>query len=263
MAIAIGLTADFGGLHRMLRNLGVQQVPFATALALTRLARGVADTENAEIERTFDTPTPFTRKAFSMTPATKAHQVSYVWAKDIQAQYLRPYVEGGLRSLGGKNAMLVPKDIPLNQYGNLPRNKLKQLKGRRDVFVGRIRTMDGRTVSGLWQRPLAMGKAGGRAGLHRPRGRLRLLVRFEDTTPVRKHLPFVERARAYIAAHARDEIATALRQAARTHAAADPLPPGDGNGSLLAPIAARVIARRDVWPATGPKKWLRGQAVAG
>ena len=216
MSVGIALTADFGGLHRAMQAFQVKQVPFATALALTRLAQGVKAAEAEAVTETFDNPTPFTVNSFAVTPATKASQISYVYARDVAAQYLLPYIAGGMRSLGKKQAMLVPKGVALNQYGNLPRNKLASLKGRPNVFVGKIRTKDGRTISGVWQRPGLVAKQPKKAVGRTDRGKLKLLIRFEDTTPTQKHLPFVERARAYIAANAREEMERAFRIAART-----------------------------------------------
>lgn len=216
MSVSVELKADFGALHGALQAFQVKQVPFATALALTRLAQGVQKAEGQQVAETFDNPTPFTQNAFAVTPATKASQIAYVYAKDIAAQYLLPYVEGGMRFLGKKKAMLVPKGVAVNQYGNLTRGKLSSLKGKPNVFVGKIRTKDGRTVSGVWQRPGPMAKKARRSGEQTPRGKLKLLIRFEDTTPAQKHLLFVERARAYIQANAREEIERAFRIAART-----------------------------------------------
>lgn len=218
MTTEVTLTADFGGLHRMLQDWHVKQVPFATALALTRLARGAAEVEADEVRKTFDNPTPFTQRSFFVTSATKANQIAYVSAKDIQAQYLLPYVIGGMRYLGQKRAMLVPRAIAVNQYGNLPRGKLQQLQGKRGIFVGKVKTKAGQTISGVWQRPVVAtkGKGSKRSATAKAATGLKLLVRFEDTTPTRKHLPFVERARAYVQANAREEIDKALREAART-----------------------------------------------
>lgn len=217
--------ADLTGLQRAIIDLGTKQAPFACALAATRLAQGVMAQESAAIVETFDRPTPFSQRAFYMQSATKAKPVAYVSAKDIQAQYLAPYVYGGPRALGTKKAMLVPKQVGVNQFGNLPRNKLKSLKGRKDVFIGTVKfRKSGRTVSGVWQRPVA----GQRRDLSRgTKGRtvdklggvrtgLKLLIEFEDTTEVTKHLPFYERAQDYVSRNASREFDLALRQALAT-----------------------------------------------
>jgi hypothetical protein len=205
---------ELSGLQRAAKALGAKQIPFATALALTRLAQGVSAAETVAVIDTFDSPTPFTQKGFRVTPATKRELVAYVNAKDIVAQYLAPYVAGGNRSLGAKQAMLVPRGVATNQYGNLSRNKLKTLKGKPNVFVGQIKTRKGKLINGVWQRPTAAARKG-KASRSAQSG-LKLLIQFEDTTEAPKHFPFFERARAYVAANAKDEFAAALRQAFAT-----------------------------------------------
>ena len=56
---------------RALENLRRDQIPFATAFALTQCAKaGQADVET-QIGRVFDRPTQFTLKAVRTKPATK------------------------------------------------------------------------------------------------------------------------------------------------------------------------------------------------
>ncbi|WP_395391470.1 hypothetical protein WBP07_12630 [Novosphingobium sp. BL-8A] len=215
--VAIRADFDLSALQRAARAFGAEQMPFAEALALTRLAKGVSAEETRAVIDTFDNPTPFTQKAFAMQPATKAKPIAYVNAKDIAAQYLAPYVYGGDRSLGTKRTMLVPKAAGTNQYGNLARNKLKTLKGKPNVFVGTVTTKGGQKIAGVWQRPSAANVGRRKRASARPtQSGLKLLIRFSDTTQASKHLLFYERARTYITRNARDEFRAALRQALST-----------------------------------------------
>jgi hypothetical protein len=131
-------------------------VPFAAALSLTALAKDVAKAESLQVDETFDSPTEFTEQAFAVRPATKRNLVAFVSVKKIAATYLRPYVQGGDRSLisrkGVKKGMIVPKNIGLDGHGNLPRGTLRSLQRRPDVFVGKVKSKDGTMVSGVWQR---------------------------------------------------------------------------------------------------------------
>lgn len=190
-------------------------MPFATSLALNALAKGVVEQEQAAVEQTFDTPTPFTRNAFRIEVATKSKPVALVAVKDIQAQYIAPYINGGDRFLGSKRGMLAPREIGLNQYGNLPKNKLKTLLAKPGVFVGKVTTKAGKTISGVWQRgtPAKLGRGGRILKAAQP---LKLLIQFEDTTAAPKHLPFYERARAYLKRNAAREFDTAMRRALTT-----------------------------------------------
>lgn len=224
---AIDIRADLSGFHRSLIALKAKQVPFATALALTRLAKGAAASEADAIADTFDTPTPFTTRAVRIEPATKSKPVAVVALKDVQAQYLAPYVHGGLRALGGKRGMLVPREVGVNKYGNLTRNKLAQLKARPDVFIGTVKFRSGARVSGVWQRSATRrgdrykgGGEYGTLGKHNlvagQRTTLKLLIQFEDTTPAPKRLPFEQVVREYVHRNANAAFRDALRQALAT-----------------------------------------------
>jgi len=223
--LSIRADIDLKPLHRALLDFGNKQVTFGAAIALTNLAKGVSAVESDQVKSSFDSPTPFTQNGFRIVPATKGTLASFVMVKDIQAQYLAPYVFGGPRFLGSKQAMLVPKQQALNQYGNIPRNTLKRLSGRKDIFIGPVRFKNGQTVNGVWQRPIVGTGRDGTRGLKNRKGdkqasamvgastRLVLLIRFEDTTEVPKHLPFFERAEAYVRANARREFEAGMRQA--------------------------------------------------
>lgn len=213
---SLNIRGDLKPLQRAFVALGAKQAPYAISLALNALAKGVAAEEVVAIDETFKSPTPFTEKAYRIEVATKSKPIAVVAAKDIQAQYLEPYVVGGDRSLGTKRGMLVPRSVAVNQYGNLPRNKLKALQGKPNIYIGRIKTKSGRVISGVWQRPNkpSAGRRGKAAA--QPTGGLKLLIQFEDTTPAPKHLPFQERAQAYLRKNASREFDIAMRRALAT-----------------------------------------------
>lgn len=206
MFVAVGIKGNLGPLHRAMIDLGAKQVPFAMSLALNDLAKGVRGVESEQIDRTFDSPTPFTENAYRIEVATKAKPVAIVAAKDIQGSYLEPYVVGGRRSLGSKRGMLAPRNIGLNKYGNLTRGKLASLRGKPNVFIGPIKTRSGKVVNGVWQRP---GRGARRTGL-------KLLIQFEDTTEAPKRLPFERVARQYLDRNTRPAFEAALRRAIAT-----------------------------------------------
>jgi hypothetical protein len=193
-------------------------VPFATSLALNSLAKRVQGAESDDVAHTFDSPTPFTEKAYRIEVATKSKPIAIVAAKDIQAAYLAPYVVGGSRYLGTKRAMLAPRGVGLNRYGNLPRAKLASLKGKPGVFIGPVTTKSGKVINGVWQRTGAKGGRRGRGqrGQAKPPGALKLLIQFEDTTPVRKRLDFYGRARKIVTRYAAADFDAAMRRALAT-----------------------------------------------
>lgn len=212
---SIDIRANLKPLQRAFIALSAKQVPFATSLALNTLAKGVVAQEKDEVSDTFDTPTPFTQNAFRTEAATKTRPIARVAVKDIQATYLEPYVVGGNRSLGTKRGMLAPRAVTLNQYGNLARGKLASLKGKPGVFIGKVTTRNGRVIDGVWQRPVRGIRRDGTKG-SKGRSGLKLLIQFEDTTPVRKRFDFFGRARAYLKANAAREFDAALKRAFAT-----------------------------------------------
>lgn len=221
----IDITADMKPLRKAFSDLQRKQVPFATTIALNALAQGVKQAEREALIATFDNPTPFTLNAFFVKPATKARPEAYVAAQEIRAAYLEPYVVGGSRYLGKKKGMLAPRGIKTNQYGNLTKGTMARLKGKPGVFIGSVTfRKSGKTVNGVWQRPAAGQR---RQGGHGTKGNtrnivggvrtgLKLLIQFEDTTAVKKRLPFFEVARDYVRANAKREFTTAMRRALAT-----------------------------------------------
>jgi hypothetical protein len=148
----INVKTDLNKLTAALTRLEHQQLPFATAQALTAVARKVTAAETGEMAKTFSGPTPFTMRGPGVIPARKNTQTATVFMKDAQAAYLAPYLDGGPQPLGSKQAILTPRDINLNQYGNIPRNKISALKGQPGIFIGTVTFKTGKTISGVWQR---------------------------------------------------------------------------------------------------------------
>jgi hypothetical protein len=183
-----------------------RQVPFAISLTLNALAHLVKEAETEALSDTFDNPTPFTRRAFGVRSATKSSLTAYVFAKDIQAQYLAPWETGGRQVLGSKRAILTPKGARVNQYGNLPKGRLATLKAKSNVFVGAVKTKKGETINGVWQRP---SRRNGKATL-------KLMIRFSDPLPVPAKLGFADRALDVVRTNFEPEFEKAMAQALAT-----------------------------------------------
>ncbi len=128
------------------RDLGQRQMPFATALALTRTAQAVKRAEIAEMDRVFDSPTPYTRNALYLKSATKANLSAHVWLKDDTSKgtpaekYLGPQIEGGGRRLKRFERALRAKGflpdgmvavptsaVEIDAYGNMKRSQIVQI----------------------------------------------------------------------------------------------------------------------------------------
>ncbi|MDK7596354.1 hypothetical protein QP585_24990, partial [Serratia ureilytica] len=109
-----------------------KQIPFATAQALTSVARKIEAAEKNAFKRHLENPTPFTVNSVKSLGARKSNLKAKVFVMDTAASYLEPLEFGGQHKLNSQ-ALLNPKNIKLNKYGNLTRNKMAQLKAKDDV----------------------------------------------------------------------------------------------------------------------------------
>jgi hypothetical protein len=127
-------------------NGRMSQVPFATALALTRTAIAVRDAEIHEIKDVFDRPTPYSQNSPRYRGATKQDLSAVVWIdSDVNKgnppdKYLTPEITGGqrrlkrfelaLRSVGAlpDGYFVVPGGaVTLDAYGNIPSGLIVQI----------------------------------------------------------------------------------------------------------------------------------------
>ena len=200
-------------LSRQLKQLQ-KQIPFATAQAMTSVVRDIAAAQKVALGRKLESPTPFTVNSVGSAGARKNNLRAKVFVRDVAAEYLEPYEFGGEHKLNSQ-ALLNPKNIKLNKYGNMPRNKLSQLKAKPNAFVGEVNGVDA-----VWQRrkPKKAKKKRARRsanGTRRPKRKQRapkLLVRFGDALPVTPVLGYMDRSKA---------MAEALMPAALSRAIAD------------------------------------------
>lgn len=195
-----------------------KQIPFATAQALTSVAREIQAAQKTALSRKLENPTSFTVNAVGSAGARRDNLVAKVFVRDIAAGYLEPFEFGGHHKLNSQ-ALLNPKNIKLNKHGNLTRNKMSQLKAKPDVFIGDI---DG--VNGVWQRrkPTKSKKGAKRRkrsanGTRRPprqkKRAPKLLIRFGDALPVHPVLGYRERAQAMAANLMQTELNRAIAAA--------------------------------------------------
>lgn len=167
----LSVTSNVDAWTRHLTGSVARQVPFALAVALTDTAR--LDCKPAAerlLSKRIDRPTPFTKKGFGTRGATKRRLVSQVFFKDTQADYMTWAVGGGEQRPKNR-ALLIPVGTRRNQYGNMSRNAVRTALAKPNTFSG---TVNG--VPGVWQRMA--------------RGRLKLLIRYEDKANYKPILPF-------------------------------------------------------------------------
>jgi hypothetical protein len=213
--VTLNIQADIKRLSRELDRLAYSQMPFATALALTGLAKRVQADETEALGEVFDNPVAFTMRAFAIIPARKSNLTATVFAKDIQAEYLKPSEEEGTpQALGKGRRIRTPVDIGVNASGDIPKGAIKRLLAKPGVFLA---TIDG--VSGLWQRMDARKGRGRRAKTAAASARphkLKLLIAFTRPKPVKTRLDYRSRAAQVVAAHTDEEFSVAMRRALST-----------------------------------------------
>ena len=197
--INISVSANVKQLQRSLSELANKQIKFATALALTEIAKEVQAEEIANIKATFKKPRLFTQRSVGMRGATKNTLTAIVFVKPIAAKYLMPYEDGGVHVLPGQK-LLNPKDIRLDSFGQLPRNIMEKLRARKDIFIGPVKAKSG-TINGVWQRVPATEATKARRGKGAKAakaGHLKLLIRFGEALTVNKRLNYRSRAQAIV-----------------------------------------------------------------
>lgn len=175
--MTISVRTEFERLNLTLNDFARRQLPFAAARALTATVQGARRDVQAGMPKVFDRPTPFSQRGITIRSATRNNLEAVVLVQPLQAAYLR-IQEEGLRREPKRRALITPKSVRLNQYGNIPHRGLARMKGRADVFVGTVKG-----IGGFWQRL--------------PDGGLRLLARFEGPKKVEAKpffFPAVERS---------------------------------------------------------------------
>ncbi|HEM6739914.1 TPA: hypothetical protein U2Q33_001415 [Citrobacter farmeri] len=210
--------ATLKDLSSQLRQLQ-KQIPFATSQAMTKVVRQIEAAQRTAFERYLESPTPFTVKSVGSVGAKKNNLRAKVFVRDTASGYLEPFEFGGEHKLSG-SALLNPKNIKLNKYGNLPRNKLSHLKAKPNTFIG-----DVGGVNAVWQRRKAKPKKGKKRAKRSPNGSRRdrvkqrapkLLIRFGDALPVKPTLGYMDRANTMANALLPSALNQAIAEAIRT-----------------------------------------------
>ena len=140
-------TTSLADIPRALRGME-DQIPFATALALTRMSQDGRRSVQGHLQKRLDRPTKRTISGVRFKPADKkeAQPTSFVWIVDeapkgsAPADYLAALIEGGRRKHKRHEKALhragilpsgwftVPgKDVNLNKHGNITAGKYTKI----------------------------------------------------------------------------------------------------------------------------------------
>lgn len=220
--LRISVRADVRALTRSLDDFARKQVPFATAQALTAIAKKVQAGQKELLQHDLKEPTPFTLNSIRVKAARKDDLRAQVIVQDIAAAYLAPFVFGGLHKLIGKGVTWFnPKHIQLNVYGNISAGTLRRLKARKDIYIGPIKTKSG-IVNGVWQRGKTKrgmrvaGSYGTKGRIDKNTGSLTLLIRFGDAEPVKQQIGWFQNAEKIVRREFKREFELAMAKAIAT-----------------------------------------------
>jgi hypothetical protein len=212
--LEIRVTSNIKKISKKLDALAYRELPFATARALTELAREVQRAERGAMESVFDKPKPFTLNSVRVFGATKDTLTAGVFVMDKAADYLSPFEDGGEHFLNpGQTKLHVPVQAPKDAGGNVPRNFERNRRGGAGIFFGVVQTKAG-PVNGMWQRTVRyevrdrrgnvrVSRTGklrrgdvhnGSNGKPRKVKGLKLLVEYVGNKPVKQHFDFYARA---------------------------------------------------------------------
>jgi hypothetical protein len=223
MAVEIKVGIDDAKLKQQLAAFP-NQIKFATARALTKVALQAAKDVRAAMEEAFDRPTPFTLNAFYAKPAKKSDLTSWIGSREQASngipasKYLAPQIEGGSRpfkgferalaNLSGGQWVMPARGAQLDRFGNMNRAQLVQILSRLGVMRDPSKNVSARTTAMLRRRGLITAASGGvgeyfiaysKQGNRRPLGVWKLVGRgivtpvlvFTSTKPsYRVRLPF-------------------------------------------------------------------------
>lgn len=157
------------------------QVPFATSLAINRVAELSIPALKSNMAVVFDRPKPYTMNSLFVKRSTKHNLTARVFHSSRVAPYLRAEIEGGSRQekgfevrISGARGVLVPtKNAPRDSYGGVSRAFLTKVLsqarsvGARSEYVIVRPGEDSKLSPGVY---------------HRKDGRICALFLFKDRT---------------------------------------------------------------------------------
>ncbi len=197
--ISLNLHADVRKATAALGEAASKQVPFATAKALTTLAKLAQQDVQQALPRIFGHVAPFTRQGIAIKPATKASLTAQVFVKPLQAQYLSLEEFGGTRT-PAMNTRIMSRALTMPGVGarmiggGLPRGFVKRLAAwaeNKTTFADKTSVVK---LSGSGPG----GKGPGGFFYRLPNHHLRRIVSFEDSAQYKPKFGFEKRIEATV-----------------------------------------------------------------
>jgi hypothetical protein len=176
---------------------GFRQVPFATALALTRTAQDAQLEVRRQLPQRFTIRNNFVSQGIRIVPATKTTLEAAVLSRD---DFMVRQEKGGTKTPKDGRSIAVPENVRVNKRGIVTRaNRPRQLLDKPRTFIATIRG-----VRGIWQRQT------------KNRTPLRLLYALVPLVRVRPRFGFEETIRKVVTSRFARQFQVAFLQALRT-----------------------------------------------
>ncbi len=125
--ISLSVKSNLDGLENVFDQLARGQVPFATSLALNRVADFAKIALQVEMNRVFDRPKPFVINSLFIKRSTKTNLTATIFHSDKVAPYLDAEIVGGPRQekrfeiLLGNDVLVPTSHTPRDAYGGVSR----------------------------------------------------------------------------------------------------------------------------------------------
>ena len=213
--ISINVTADVRRATKALDEVARKQLPFATAKALTELAKLGQGAARDEMQKVFGHLVGFTRQGVGVEAARKASLQSRVFIKPLQAQYLGLEVQGGTRT-PGNNTRIVSRALTLpgvgarlGKAGSLPRGYVARLAAMAAENRGPRKGMTVAKFTGSGPN----GRGPGGFFLRLPNHHIQRLISFEASAEYKAKFAFEPAVLAVVAANFGGVFAKALADA--------------------------------------------------
>lgn len=215
-----------------------KQIPFATALALTRTAQLAKTAIEGEMKSVFDRPTRWTLNSLRLFPAKKTKLEAKVWMKNEADKSIAPTItmqpqiegggrrkkrgEAGLTARGilaaGKYAM-PGKGAKLNSFGNISGGQMQKiLSGLGAQHDRHQNSTDSKRSIGNKRAFFVMGRGDGAIGIAQRTGKrtVKMLLAFVKRPSYSKRLDFYGLGNKVIEQHLDRELREAMEHAIRT-----------------------------------------------
>jgi hypothetical protein len=181
--LSLGVKSSLAPVAAAFDRMAKGQVPYATSLAINRVAEFARDALRSNMQVVFDRPTPFILNSLFIKYANKSNLTAVVGHRDNSrgtpaSASLQAEIEGGGRRLKSTEKLAGAEFVParsakLDAYGNLPSGTVKLMRqaiaqgyaaqgSREYVFIkpGNTRGL----APGVYQRVQAKVKISGRKG---------------------------------------------------------------------------------------------------